>query len=601
MFRNSLRVAKATSLVSRQYGTSTVAQSARQLSKAPKTALLGASFALGAGTLWYINHDALYLDASAALDSTSPLDQAKLAALSVPNVGPDGTLNSFTWGSNKTNVISPETPKIDSVRMPTPVKWLQNVALRDLALHEQHAACVDARGDVYQWGDGFFGAGPSDPRSQEWAPKQTLQGKDIVQLQLTDSRVFALSASGEVYVLSSHAAAQESLASSEPSSSSSWLSLGGWLGGQDNPQHYAELTPNETLSRREKFISISAGADHLLALTSSGRVFSHPVTKNANSHGQLGVRTFDVPDYSSDPANPSRLPVELIPKSLADPFSKSSPLSRPAAARTQSSNLDAVDDRHIRFCDRLFEVPALRGIDVDQIAAGKRSSFVKTANGRVLGWGANEYGQIGLGRDVTLDTITKPTEIALWRSAPKDVSTRCTSISAGGDLTLFTVERTDGSAMQTVDVLACGNGQWGGLGNALYRNAQVEPARAKNVSGLLEFSEKTENLQPIVPHSISISPTGHVVLTLDTENGPGGSGRDVMVWGANYDYQLGNGKRSSLAVPTTLLRPDGSRFILAKSKADVKDLSGKLWKRGVDVEQRAVAGYGNSIVYWRIC
>ena len=116
-------------------------------------------------------------------------------------------------------------------------------------------------------------------------------------------------------------------------------------------------------------------------------------------------------------------------------------------------------------------------------------------------------------------------------------------------------------------------------------------------------SEKTNNLQPIYPHDISISPTGHVLLTLDTlaRSGPGGGGRDLLVWGANQEYQLGNGKRGSLAQPTALHAPDGERFMLGKRTADVKDLRGRVWKRRVTVEQCAVAGWGNSLVYWRIC
>lgn len=43
----------------------------------------------------------------------------------------------------------------ESIRSPAVANWLENVALRALVLHERHAACVDARGDVYQWGDGF--------------------------------------------------------------------------------------------------------------------------------------------------------------------------------------------------------------------------------------------------------------------------------------------------------------------------------------------------------------------------------------------------------------------------------------------------------------
>lgn len=110
-------------------------------------------------------------------------------------------------------------------------------------------------------------------------------------------------------------------------------------------------------------------------------------------------------------------------------------------------------------------------------------------------------------------------------------------------------------------------------------------------------------MQPIRPHAISVSPTGHVLLTLDTLSQATGvhGGRDLMVWGANYDFQLGTGKRSSLASAICLHRDDGSRYMLLKAKAGVvNDLQGGVWKRNVDVEQRAVAGVGNSVVYWKI-
>jgi len=73
----------------------------------------------------------------------------------------------------RSNTISPDTPNINSVRTPAVATWLENVALRDLALHLKHAACVDVRGDVYQWGDGFIGC-----KSQQNAnPVLTLRGK----------------------------------------------------------------------------------------------------------------------------------------------------------------------------------------------------------------------------------------------------------------------------------------------------------------------------------------------------------------------------------------------------------------------------------------
>lgn len=71
------------------------------------------------------------------------------------------------------NTLMPGHPLIDVLRTPSVLQWMNNVAFRDLQLHEKHAACVDARGNVYQWGDGFFGA--TVPQVQK--PRLTLQGK----------------------------------------------------------------------------------------------------------------------------------------------------------------------------------------------------------------------------------------------------------------------------------------------------------------------------------------------------------------------------------------------------------------------------------------
>ena len=73
--------------------------------------------------------------------------------------------------SNKT--ILPSGSTTEPIRTPSVAEWLNNVALRDLQFHHTHAACVDARGDVYQWGDGFFGKAFVGIRS----PKCTLRGK----------------------------------------------------------------------------------------------------------------------------------------------------------------------------------------------------------------------------------------------------------------------------------------------------------------------------------------------------------------------------------------------------------------------------------------
>ena len=92
--------------------------------------------------------------------------------------------------------------------------------------------------------------------------------------------------------------------------------------------------------------------------------------------------------------------VELTPRAFANPYAKSSRYARESSVSAAagllpvSENLVDVDDMNFKFSDRFFEVPALRGVNVVQIAACARSSFVRTDASRVLGWGANDYGYV---------------------------------------------------------------------------------------------------------------------------------------------------------------------------------------------------------------
>lgn len=62
--------------------------------------------------------------------------------------------------------------EVEFFQTPSTVTWLKDVALRDLALHEKHGACVDARGDLYQWGSAYRGE-----RIESKGPVLSLKGK----------------------------------------------------------------------------------------------------------------------------------------------------------------------------------------------------------------------------------------------------------------------------------------------------------------------------------------------------------------------------------------------------------------------------------------
>ena len=127
--------------------------------------------------------------------------------------------------------------------------------------------------------------------------------------------------------------------------------------------------------------------------------------------------------------------------------------------------------------------------------------------------------------------------------------------------------------------------------------------------------------------SVAPSPAAHVFAVLDTVRSAdakglkeGLFGKDVMVWGANQDYQLGNGKRSALASPTHLpsLIPHAidtlvsaspeqaespiplTRLQLHTGQADAYDPHGKLIRRGVKCEETVVAGWNCSVLYNKI-
>jgi alpha-tubulin suppressor-like RCC1 family protein len=314
-------------------------------------------------------------------------------------------------------------PGVDSVRNPAGAEWLKDIALRDLTLQERHAACVDAKGDVYQWGAGF------SPSFTE--PTITLRNKVriysppshicpdqlVLYVRRTSPRLLPLPLASSRFLTRArstsfphpltrrscprgnrHQRAAPGLASlaaiARQSTSWSFLQTLRLAGVKSTPLTSFALTRyHANIYVFSRFVELKAGAHHLLARTSSGRTFAHPLSPLANTHGQLGLRTITIPSTSAttSPASASsntRTDLELAP--IASQRSRNTAPPLRIRALGEAAKPAVPDD--IRWCDQLFELPALRGVNVAQVATGARSSFVRTADGHVLGWGANEYG-----------------------------------------------------------------------------------------------------------------------------------------------------------------------------------------------------------------
>lgn len=82
----------------------------------------------------------------------------------------------------------------------------------------------------------------------------TVEPQNIVKLQLTEYRVYALSASGKVYVLAADALNQEVL-SGVHRSTGSWSS---WLWRENKTMQYQEIAPKQALGWSERYMSFSS-------------------------------------------------------------------------------------------------------------------------------------------------------------------------------------------------------------------------------------------------------------------------------------------------------------------------------------------------------
>lgn len=126
-----------------------------------------------------------------------------------------------------------------------------------------------------------------------------------------------------------------------------------------------------------------------------------------------------------------RLPVELFPVAPGATLRKRSDTIT-HDYKSEAEPTEPVNDKRVGYCDRLFEIPVLRGIDIKQVTAGERSSYAVTKDeGRVLAWGANEFGQLGLGGNFNMPNVVVPTEVILSKFTKRSVTSKCVDISAG--------------------------------------------------------------------------------------------------------------------------------------------------------------------------
>ncbi len=467
----------------------------------------------------------------------------------------------YAWGSNSGSVAAPGSndPYVKTAQR---IAYFDDVLLRDLKLDRQFGAAILENGDLVQWG--------KDYSAESAQPSITLKGKDLKSIAISRDRVIGLSKSGSVYSIPVSKTDQED---GPKVSESSWVPFMDFT----STISYRKLQPRK-LASGEKVVSISGGLEHVLLLTSSGRVYSAASSMEAfPSRGQLGV-----PGVTWH--------------------------TRPEGA-----------------FDMCHEITTLKGFDIQSLAAGDAHSVVLDKEGRVFSFGDNSSGQLGFDCNSESPFLDAPSLLPISRLYSGTSQTpRVTSIAAGGANSFLTIEATriaspneDPTAVKsllgriTADTWSCGTGLRGTLGNGKWTHIQGMPTKIPTLSGLFEYDEKARTVIPIRMARISVGATHasavmHNVTYLDasekgTENDTNW-GADVLFWGGNEYYQLGTGKRNNVASPVYIRPLDMSAEIEAGRKEEHRfhitpKHTVRMKGRKVDVEQRVECGRGVTAVY----
>ena len=404
--------------------------------------------------------------------------------------------------------------------------------------------------------------------------------------------------------------------------------------------------PTATLTGKD-LTSIAISRDRIIALSSSGKVYSLPISQEDQAKGIKLTENSWMPFWS----NKSNVSYRFIePKDMSwgeKVTSISSGLEhlllltnkgRIFSAASSSEEFPSRGEMGIPGLswtsrppgpyDQPHEINTLRGFNITAIATGNFHSLALDKEGRAFAFGDNTSGQLGLERSAEFPYIDAPSLLPISRLySGTNLSPRVTSIFAGGTNSFFTIDATrvvqpNEDPIQRVslgritsDTWACGQGILGTLGTGRWTHIQDTPVKMKTLSGLFEWDEEANTAIPIRLKRLSVGST-HASATMDNvthvragtsqkTDSPNDTnwGADVVWWGGNEYYQLGMGRRNNLSVPGYIAPLDS---VVEKERAKKKEehrfqITPKhvvqIKGRRVSMEQRVECGRMVSAVY----
>jgi alpha-tubulin suppressor-like RCC1 family protein len=355
----------------------------------------------------------------------------------------------YGWGSNDHGQLG--NPTVGSgPGIPVQVGLPPGARVTSVRVTCGHALALTSTGQVLAWGrngDGELGDGSTGPDSATPVQVVLPAGTTVKAVRAGCAYSLALTSTGTVLAWGSNQDGQ----------------LGnGTVGGSSSGTPSPVRLPDGTIVK-----AISAGDNHALALTSTGRIYAW----GANSKGQLGIGIF-----GSSTGIPIRvmLPARTTVTSVSAGSDFSLAMTANGRALSWGINFSGQlgNGRTGSGTDHPVRVELPKGTRVRGLIAGCAHTLALTATGKVLAWGLNQAGQLGNGARLTAgghqDT---PVKVRL----PKRTTVRAVSAGCEHSLALTATGRLLAWGLN-------GQGQLGQGGPPF--SASSTPARVKLPAGL---------------------------------------------------------------------------------------------------------------------
>ncbi|KAI2483361.1 hypothetical protein Ptr902_05678 [Pyrenophora tritici-repentis] len=335
--------------------------------------------------------------------------------------------------------------------------------------------------------------------------------------------------------------------------------------------------PTKTLTGRN-LTSLAISRDRIIGLSSSGAVYSIPVSQAEQKDGPKPPSSSWIPFWggSNNISYRTRTPEKLGWSETVTDISSGleHALMLTSTGRVFSFASGSQDfpskgqmgipgltweSRPAGAFDVPHEITTLKGFPVKKIATGDYHSLVCDSEGRAFTFGDNTCGQLGFPYNAEAQFVDAPSLLPTQKLYSGQQG-KVTNVFAGGNTSFLAVEATKGNKT-TADTWAFGFGLTGQLGVGRWVHTQADPVKVPAFSGLFEWDEMKNTAIPIRLSTISVGAT-HAAAILDnvasvvvngksrklTDNDTNW-GRDILFWGNNEFYQIGSGKRNNIATP----------------------------------------------------